>query len=229
MMFSYEINIDTRLYELHVLVSLLNADFLHAAVNNQIVKNYPGDEQGREIVSASLGRSYYFRDRLVTLPGDSQETSAASDWAAGVNSQWTNTWSSHAALLWNTQSDEVSQGTFETRYVEQRNQALHLGYRYKREDNQKQVDVAAIWPLAAQWNVVGRWLRSLHDSVTLESIAGIEYESCCWNLSVVHRRYRENVDATEVSDSIWLQLELKGLTSIGRGIDDLVAHDILAP
>jgi hypothetical protein len=31
------------------------------------------------------------------------------------------------------------------------------------------------------------------------------------------------------NDAIWFQLELKGLTSVGKGIKNLLAHDIISP
>ena len=86
-----------------------------------------------------------------------------------------------------------------------------------------------MWPVTAHWKLVGRWLRSLSDQVTLESLAGIEYESCCWAVRAVQRRYRVDTSTEALSDTIWLQLELKGLTSVGRKVEDLLARDILAP
>jgi len=64
--------------------------------------------------------------------------------------------------------------------------------------------------------------------VTLETLKGIEYESCCWTARLVQRSYRVDALDEEENNSIWVQLELKGLTSIGKGIKNLLSHDIIS-
>lgn len=185
------------------------------------------DAAGRDLLNASLGRSFYFQDREVTLPGGSIETKSSSDWIAEMNSNWSSRFSSRASLLWDTAQNEAARGTLDLRYSQDEKRNLRFAYRYQR-DSQKQVDLAGMWPIASQWNLVGRWLHSLHHDVTLETLGGLEYESCCWNLRLVQRRSRESVTDTIMSNSIWLQLELKGLTSVGDRVNDLLARDILA-
>jgi LPS-assembly protein len=106
--------------------------------------------------------------------------------------------------------------------------ALKLAYRYE-ENSIEQGDIAFIWPLTTHWNVVGRWLHSLKEGVNLETLKGIEYESCCWTARIVQRTYRVNALSVNENKSIWFQLELKGLTSIGKPIRELLTHDILSP
>ena len=48
----------------------------------------------------------------------------------------------------------------------------------------------------------------------------MEYESCCWALRTVLRRYLRNRDG-DYRDGIYLELNLKGLGSIGSGPRDL--------
>lgn len=186
------------------------------------------DVDGRQMFNASLGRGYYFQDRLVTLPGGAPETRTSSDWVAAMSSQWTPQLSSSANLLWDTQNNVLSEGDFDVYYKQGQRRVLRTAYRYTRQ-SQRQIDVAGIWPLASSWNLVARWLHSLEHEVTLESLAGVEYESCCWNLRIVQRRMLDSVTDSEATSSIWLQLELKGLTSVGDRVNDLLARDILAP
>lgn len=185
------------------------------------------DEGGRDLLNASLGRSFYFQDRIVTLPGGSVETRPSSDWIAEMNSQWGSALSARASLLWDTRSNEAATGTLDLRYSIDQSRTLRFAYRYQR-DTQKQIDLAGIWPVASHWNLVGRMLHSVLHDVTLETLAGLEYESCCWNLRMVHRRSRVDINDVEPSNSIWLQLELKGFTSVGKKVKDLLARDILA-
>lgn len=200
-----------------------DANQLSAALSTRFL-----DDRGRELASASLGRIYYFRDREVTLPGAAVTTDNASDWVAELKSQWTPALRARASLQWDTRDRDLTRGSASLRYMKDRRRVLRLGYRFEREDL-KQVDVALMWPLATRWNLVGRWLRSLRDHVTLETLKGVEYQSCCWAVRLVQRSYRVDTDDEELSDSIWFQLELKGLTSVGRKVENLLARDILAP
>lgn len=200
-----------------------DANQLSAALNTRFF-----DERGRELLNAGIGRIFYFRDREVTLPGQSVDTAARSDWLAMLKSQWTAAMSASASVQWNAQDKETERSTVDWRYQKDHRRVLRLGYRFER-DIRKQVDIAGMWPVAARWNLIGRRLRSIREHVTLESLTGIEYQSCCWALRVVHRRYRVDTSDEELRKSLWLQLELKGLTSVGRKVGDLLARDILAP
>ena len=77
-----------------------------------------------------------------------------------------------------------------------------------------------------RWNVVGRYNYSLREDTTLERFVGVEYESCCWSIRLVTRRYISRRDRTADS-SIAIQLELKGLTSVGDPADELLERGIL--
>lgn len=200
-----------------------DANQLSAALNTRFF-----DAQGRELLNAGIGRIFYFQDREVTLPGQAVATETRSHWLAMLKSHWTPTMSTGLSVQWNDQNNEAERGTLDWRYQKDQRRVLRLGYRYER-DIRKQTDIAGMWPLAAHWNLVGRWLRSAREHVTLESLAGIEYQSCCWSVRMVQRRYRVDASAEELSDSIWIQLELKGLTSVGRKVEDLLARDILSP
>lgn len=200
-----------------------DANQLSAALNTRFF-----DAQGRELLNAGIGRIFYFQDREVTLPGQAVQTETRSDWLAMLKSRWTPTMSAGVSLQWNEQNNEAERGTLDWRYQKDQRRVLRLGYRYER-DIRKQVDIAGMWPLTPRWNLVGRWLRSAREHVTLESLAGVEYQSCCWSVRIAQRRYRVDASDEELSDSIWIQLELKGLTSVGRKVEDLLARDILAP
>ena len=54
----------------------------------------------------------------------------------------------------------------------------------------------------------------------LEIQGGVEYESCCWAFRTVLRRYLKNRDG-DYRDGIYLELNLKGLASIGSGSRNL--------
>ncbi len=116
---------------------------------------------------------------------------------------------------------------------------VNLGYRFQN-GILKQYDGSFAWPIAGHWNAVGRWVYSLQDHQTIEQLSGFEYKSCCYRIQVVQRRYLSNRTATGnggLDTSIALQLELTGLSSVGKPADmflqkeiqGYIAHDPNAP
>lgn len=94
----------------------------------------------------------------------------------------------------------------------------------------EQTDVSVLWPLygdaSKRWNAVARWNYSLEEGRTLDALVGVEYDTCCWAVRVAARRYANDIDLLgfntmdnfddETNDSIFVQLELKGLSSLGN-------------
>ena len=176
--------------------------------------------QGREMLSGSLGQIVYFRDRRVTLPGSPVETLSQSDRVAELRSQWNPHIDTSASLLWDTQNNRNARGALKFRYLQDQDRIAELSYRYER-DAIKQSDVSLLWTLARRWKMVGRWYYSWFDDVALERLLGVEYESCCWALRLVSRNYISSLDDSDHNNTIWLQLELKGLASVGKKVNEL--------
>jgi len=90
---------------------------------------------------------------------------------------------------------------------------VNAGYRFRR-DLLEQVDVSAAWPITKRWRGYGRWVYSIDEEKTLDQFVGLEYTSCCWALRVVSRRFVRSRTG-DIETTIGLQLELKGLSSVG--------------
>ena len=97
----------------------------------------------------------------------------------------------------------------------------------------EQADLSFAWPLGANLRTVGRWSLALNEDEnrTLEAFGGLEYESCCWGMRVVARRFlsgRSGQDGSrdDYSNGLFLQLELKGLTGTGRRTEELLTRGI---
>src|SRR5690606_32158641 len=105
---------------------------------------------------------------------------------------------------------------------------LNLGYRYDAP-NIDQSDLSGILPLGAHWSLVGRWVFNLDTSRSLESLGGIEYESCCWRARLAGRRSLAGgarISDLEPEESVVLEVELKGLGAVGERISTQLANDI---
>lgn len=168
---------------------------------------------GDELFRASIGQIRYFSDRKVTLPSDPRDNKNASDLVAEVAANLARRWRVLGAMQWNSNDDITNRSTVSLRYQPNRRSVVNLSYRFVR-GVAEQTDFSFSWPIAENWRAVGRFNYALDLDTDLETFAGIEYESCCWGLRLVGRRYLSNTEG-EHTNAIFLQLELKGLTGIG--------------
>ena len=196
-----------------------DTDQLSIGITSRIIET----GSGRELMSATIGQALYLSGQRVSLPGQSMAVGDTSDYIAefrfllwdDVNFDVGHQWSDEGA----TKSEARVQ------YRPATNKILNFAYRFRR-GSLEQGDVSWSWPIAQKWNFVGRYNFSIRDNRALEQFYGVEYESCCWGLRLVGRRYISTRDGTQDS-SIGLQLVLKGMTSVGTAADRLLERGIL--
>lgn len=185
-------------------------------------------DSGEELFRASIGQIFYFRDRDVQLFSSGAVTQEDSSSLVGeVAAKLSRSWRMQAGLQWNPHAsgNETEKGAFGIHYLDQKQRILNLTYRYTN-GSIEQTDLSARWPITHQLHAVGRWNYSLLHEKSMETFAGIEYESCCWVSRFVVRDYRSDANA-EGNLALFLQLELKGLTSLGDKIDQFLERGIL--
>ena len=180
---------------------------------------------GRELMTATIGQTRYFDDRMVTLPGMPVATTERSDYVAEVRFLLFRNINFDLGHQWGASGSGTTKSEARLQYSPARNKILNLAYRFRR-DSLEQGDVSWSWPLASRWNFVGRYNFSFRDDKALEQFFGLEYESCCWGLRLVSRRHISTRDGTRDS-SFGLQLVLKGMTSVGTAADKLLENGIL--
>ena len=96
----------------------------------------------------------------------------------------------------------------------------------------EQVDLSFLYPVTPNWSIVGRYYYSLGDdrrgidAKLIESIAGVQWESCCMAVRLVARRYIRERNG-DLDDSLRLEFELKGLGSAGQKTEDILSRAIL--
>ena len=182
--------------------------------------------KGVERLKGSIGQIFYLKDRNVGLRGDVKETVSQSDIVAEGSARLGQHWSSRAELTWNHQNDEIDKGSFRVTYDAGTKRYISSSYFWNRSGLSEQTDLAISWPLSARWHFVGRHLFAHRQTRTMEAIAGLEYNSCCWGVSLLHRRF-QLAESDEPNESIMLQLHLKGLASIGNPIENTINENIL--
>ena len=180
---------------------------------------------GRELMTATIGQTHYFGDRLVTLPGVPASTLERSDYIAELRFLLFKNVNFDFGHQWGTGDSGTTKSEARLQYRPADNKIVNLAYRFRR-DSLEQGDLSWSWPVARHWNFVGRYNFSFRDQEALEQFFGLEYESCCWGLRLVSRRHISTRDGTRDS-SFGLQLVLKGMTSVGTAADKLLERGIL--
>ena len=209
-----------------------DANQLTLAVTSRLL-----DDGGGELTRTSIGQVHYFRDRKVTLDaGDEPESTNRSDLVAEVEARPVRNWRLRAGIQYDTDADRTEKNVVNARYQPNRRSVINVGYRLVRDinpaDTIEQAEMSFAWPLGADWRTVGRWNYALNEdsNPTLEAFGGLEYESCCWGFRAVARRFRRSgarIDGDDsYSNGIFLQLELKGLTSVGNRTEALLVRGI---
>ena len=180
---------------------------------------------GQELASATIGQTRYLSESGVLLPEQGFVAAESSDYIAEVRFLIYDNLNFDFGHQWGSSGDGTQRSEARLQYRPSSNKILNLAYRFRRESIE-QGDLSWSWPISSSWNFVGRYNFSFRDSKSLEEFFGFEYESCCWGLRLVSRRYISTRDGTRES-SFGLQLVLKGMTSVGTAADKLLENGIL--
>ena len=194
------------------------------------------NSKGQEKAQLSVGQIYYFEDRRVSLNTPITALQQSSSSVVGDFSyNFSENWRLRAFNEWNTDNDNFNNGNFQFRYQSDINHILNLSYRYRKSPNLpgliKQTDFSALWPVADNLKFIGRWNYDHEYNRNLETIIGLQFSNCCWDMRVVARKWVDNTEIfgakAEENTGVFLQFELKGLGNIlGGSIDSLIGESI---
>jgi len=188
-----------------------------------LTSRFLDNESGRQLFTAGIGQAFYFRNRDVTLPGESPQTQARSDFVGEVTTNLGHHLVTRVVGDYNPYTHDFDQGYVSLQYQPGPFQVFNVGYLYRRGEL-NQSDVSFAWPVARHWSIVGRWNYSIQDHQTLENMLGLQYDSCCWRFRIVERRF---VTLNGQGNSaLYLELQLKGLGSLGNRLSDFLHDDI---
>jgi LPS-assembly protein len=170
---------------------------------------------GIERLRAAVAQRYYFQAQRVTVPGVAPRASDSnsSDVLAALSGYIAKNWAADVGWQYNTDLKQTQKFNVSGRYQPQQGKVLNLSYR-ETVDSVRQTDFSAQWPIDGRWTAVGRWNYSLLDNRLLEALAGAEYNDRCWALRIAAHRFATTT--SDVSTSIFIQLELNGVSRIGN-------------
>ncbi|MGI9330402.1 MAG: LPS-assembly protein LptD [Gammaproteobacteria bacterium] len=182
-------------------------------------------ETGVEFLRATVGQLRYFSDSKVTLPDVEPIDDNSSDYLAELSTKFANYWRMDLGYQWNTDETDTRKAEARVRYQRDGKRIAGLSYRYRKRLLQE-IDAVLAWPLAEHWNFVGRFNFSIRGSEPLERFAALEYETCCWAVRTVWRRYLTRRNG-ESDTSVGFQFVLKGFGDPGTAAESLLDRGIL--
>lgn len=179
---------------------------------------------GEQYLSATLGQTVYFDSPRVTLPDEIASSRETSNVVAQLALTAYQNWNVNVGYEWDPEESQDIKSELGVQYRPRPDSVVNVGYRFRR-DLIEQLDASTAWPVARRWNMYARVVYSLREESLIEQFAGFEYASCCWRLRLVQRRYVSSRTG-ERDNSIALQLELNGLSSVGVPADAFLESSI---
>jgi LPS-assembly protein len=198
-----------------------DANQLTLAVSSRLLR----ESDGLERLSVSLGQIRYFDDSRVALPRETPVVQGKSAWVADVGWAPSDRWNIGASYQWDPKLRRETLATVRGRYLLPDDGIVNIAYRYRR-DLIEQADFSFLYPINDSWSVVGRYYYSIFDHKPLETIAGVQWDSCCIAVRFVGRRYVHNREG-DLSNGLMLEIELKGLGSAGQDTRKTLRRAIL--
>ncbi len=199
---------------------------------------------GKQRLRMRAGQVFYFRDREVGIPErdsngvllpDMDETDKSSPLLGEYLLNIDGHWYSKGYVEWDYEDDNFERAQFLLRYAPTPYQVINLGYLYRnnirRSEDQDQLHASLAWPIFDRVQFLGSVVYDLNDTRLLESVLGLEYDSCCWAIRLVshtelERDERKSNNSTKTDMAFYVQFVFKGLTSVGRKADSLLKEHI---
>ena len=194
--------------------------------------NFYDLESFRNIFNISIGRIVYFQDRKVSLDNQTTYTRTNSNLIAEMEYKPTENISLISTFLYDThgkeQKTQYNNHTFQ--YKGEDNNIFNASYRYSKNST-AQGDMSFAWGVSDNLKLLGRWNYDLKNNSNnedsgddIETLAGLEYESCCWKVRLVQRKFKVGTETYE--KDIQFQIMLKGFTDVGTPLGDLISSSI---
>ena len=218
---------DNNLFTLGVTTRLLNPD------------------SGAEAARFGIAQRLRFSDQRVTMPGALPVSERVSDVLLGAGINWTPHWGFDSTVQYNPKTRNSQRTTVALRYSPGSFRTLSAAYRMQKVTNlialpSEQVDVGWQWPLNAlggeggdkgraggRWFSVGRLNYSLQDRKLVDTIVGVEYESCCWIGRVVLERLQSSL--ISANTRLLFQIEFRGFSRLSLGSNPLASLQRYVP
>jgi LPS-assembly protein len=107
---------------------------------------------------------------------------------------------------------------------------------HTRLENKKLSHASIAVPLSPRWRLVGLWNYDWNRQESIESVAAVEYNGCCWSAKLAYREFIDIFRGTEYSQQpyralrnrsgVFIEFQLKGLGNIGSDLIKLLGRTV---
>ena len=181
-------------------------------------RNY-NSTTGNVLWSLNVGQIFYFQSLKIQLDDEPEISDDFSPIIAEFSWHPFTRFSARTGAQFDWDTNKLEVAGFGVTYAGKHGERASFDYRYRRE-RVDQFDFRVFWPVNESWRILSRVNYSFADDDLLEVQGGIEYESCCWAVRTVLRRFLRNRDG-DYRDGVFVELNLKGLASIGTRGENL--------
>ena len=182
-------------------------------------------KNGKTLLSGLLGQRFYLakqrhalpalldRKGRVLLPKESLRPAGSTDIIAMLSME-TETIRAGLEMEFDIRLSEVTEYSQFFQYQPSAGKVISFAYRFSERDRYKQADISSQWPLSQKIHAIGRYNYSFLDKRPIDMMLGLEYNAGCWVFRSVFRR--QNIQRQSRIDSVFLEVELNGLSSLGN-------------
>ena len=160
----------------------------------------------------------------MTLPDGEPDLTSSSDLVGEVELQFNRRWSGDSTIQWDPNTSSTDRSSTQISYRDGADRVANLGHRLISDEGEF-LHASVAWPIRDRWRLATAWNFSLDDEQSIETVLGLEYQSCCWAFRAAARRFiTDNGD--ENTNAFFFQLVLKGLAPLGQNVTDVLREAI---
>lgn len=182
------------------------------------------DQSNLEVFRLSIGRIQYLStSNTVDALFESNNNNLQSSVAASLFYRLNHKWQISSDIQYNTDESFTNKSQAAINYQIDKYNSVQLNHRYARnvsDSSLEQMSLLANFAINKDWAFVGRLTQDLKEQRSLESYAGIQFESCCWAIRIAYHRHINsnlsdndfnNENRDDFNSGFELQFIIKGL------------------
>lgn len=179
---------------------------------------------GIELFKASIGQSFSFSDKKVTLPNGTIQTGRLSNLVLELSGRVNEKLRASAVAVLNKDKRKIPNYELRLNYHDDKKRIANVSYR-KLDTELKQLSFSGAMPITEKWSMVASIDQDVENNRNLQTLLGFEYQDCCWKTRIVAKRYL-TADNKNYETPVFIEFELKGLGSLGTGASREIKDNI---
>ena len=203
-----------------------DAKQISLGLTHRVIDEVTGDE----LFSGTIGQIIYFDDRDVHLTNNTKSHSDASNIIGIASTKLTNYSTLSVGSVYNPHKGHGMRNNIRYRYDASsgsRNKIFNTDYRFIR-GSEEEIDLSGVYSFNKEFSLIGKYNYSFSNNRSntedlIDTMIGIEFDSCCYSLKVVARDYWTGVKKDNV---LYFEFLPKGLTTTNNKTSDLLRRGI---